>query len=210
VILGAPALAYVIGIAHPSRLVVGESDRLFLAIHLAFPFVICLLAWAMYLLVDGVENAAASAVRVLVIPFAVAYTVFEAVAGIARGAFIWKAADLTGDRQLHAGELISSVTHSGIARPLWLTAGALWLATALSVVVALRGRAPAPALVLLGAGAALFAWSHVQPWGPAGMAAFFAGAVWVELSAGRAAAGIPAAGRDEEDNVSPVSATTRR
>ena len=87
---------------HPSHLVVGESDRLFLAIHLAFPFVICLLAWALYLLVDGVENAAATAVRVLVIPFAVAYTTFEAVAGIARGAFIWKAEDLTGDRQLDA------------------------------------------------------------------------------------------------------------
>ena len=27
----------------------------------------------------------------------------------------------------------------------------------------------------MGLGAVLFAWSHVQPWGPAGMAAFFAG-----------------------------------
>jgi hypothetical protein len=140
-----------------------------------------------------------------VIPFAVAYTAFEAVAGIARGALIWKAEDLTGDRQLHAGELISSFTHSGIARPLWLTASALWLAAALSVVVALRRRAPVPALVLLAVGAVLFAWSHVHPWGPAGMAAFFAGTVWVELSASRASAGAR-----QEDNVSPVSATTRR
>ena len=143
--------------------------------------------------------------RVLVIPFAVAYTAFEAVAGIARGAFVWNAADLTGDRQLHAGELISSVTHSGLARPLWITAGAYWLAAALSVAIALRGRAPAPALVLLGAGGVVFAWSHVRPFGPAGMAAFFAGAVWVELSASR-----PTVTVREEDNVSPVSATTRR
>jgi len=194
----------VIGVMHPSRLVVGESDRLFLAIHLVFPFVICLMAWALYLLVDGVDNAAATATRWLVIPFAVAYTAFEAVAGIARGALIWKAENLTGDEQLHAAQLISSFTHSAIARPLWLTASALWLVTALSVVVALRGRAPVPALVLLAVGAVLFARTHVHPWGPAGMAAFLAGSVWVELSAGRATS------RDQEDNVGAVSATTTR
>ena len=120
-IFGAPFLAYLIGVAHPARLVVGESDRLFLAIHLGFPFVICLLAWALYLLVDGVENRAATAARILVIPFAVAYTAFESFAGIARGAFVWKADDLPPDRQQNAAELISSVTHSGLARPLWLT-----------------------------------------------------------------------------------------
>ena len=59
VIFGGPLLAYLIGIAHPSQLVVGESERLFLAIHLAFPFVICLLAWTLVLLVDGIDDRAA-------------------------------------------------------------------------------------------------------------------------------------------------------
>ena len=206
VIFGGPLLAYVIGIAHPAHLVVGESDRLFVAIHLVFPFVICLLAWALYLLVDGVENRAATLARVLVVPFAVAYTAFEAVAGIARGVLVWKAHGLTGDRELHAAELISSWTHSPIWHPLYLIAAGLWLAAALSVVVALRAHAPVPALVLMAVGALLFARSHVRPWGPGGMAAFLAGVVWVELHAAR----LRAEARDGEENVSPTPATQTR
>ena len=206
VIFGGPLLAYLIGVAHPSHLVVGESDRLFLAIHLAFPFVICLLAWTLVLLVDGVDNGAATLARILAIPFAVAYTAFESVAGIARGALVWKAEGLSGDKLRSAAELISSFTHSAIARPLWLTASALWLAAALSVVVALRRRAPWPALVLLAVGTLLFAFSHVRPWGPGGMAAFLAGVVWVELHAGGASVDTVA----REENVSPVSATPSR
>jgi len=181
VLFGAPLLSYVVGVVHPDKLVVGESDRLFLTIHLAFPFLICLLGWTLVLLVDGVDNRAATAARILVIPFAVAYTAFEAFAGIARGAFVWKAGELSAELQPAAAQLISSVSDSGLARPLWLTASALWLAAVLSVVVALRGHAPFPALVLLTAGALLFAWTHVQPLGPAGMAAFLAGVVWFEL-----------------------------
>jgi hypothetical protein len=201
VIFGGPVLAYLIGIGHPDHLAVGESDRLFIAIHVAFPFAICLLAWGLWLLVDGVDNRAATAARVLVVPFAIAYTAFESVAGIARGTLVWKANDLSGDRQLHAAELISAWTHSGVARPLYVTASVLWLAAALGVVAALRRRAPAPALALMTLGALLFAWTHVRPWGPGGMAAFLAGVVWVELHAGRAAA---------SDNVTSVPATTPR
>jgi NAD/NADP transhydrogenase beta subunit len=181
VLFSAPLLMYVVGLIHPDKLVVGESDRLFLTIHLAFPFLICLLAWTLVLLVDGVDSRAATAARLLVIPFAVAYTAFESVAGIARGAFVWKAGELAVELQPTAAQLISSVSDSGLARQLWLTASALWLAAVLSVVLALRRRAPFPALVLLTVGALLFGWTHVHPLGPAGMAAFLAGVVWFEL-----------------------------
>jgi hypothetical protein len=193
VLFGAPLLFYIAGVLHPAKLVVGEDDRLFLGLHLALPFVICLLAWSLVLLVDGVHNRAATLARVLVIPFAIAYTAFEAVAGIARGAFVWKANDLPAEGQPAAAQLISSVSHSGLARPLYLTSSALWLAAALSVVVALRRSAPIPALVLMALGAILFAKTHVRPWGPGGMAAFLAGVVWFELRAPKAeqAAGAP-------------------
>ena len=181
VIFGAPISVYLIGVLHPDRLVFGEQDRRFMVIHLVFPFLICLLAWALYLLVDGVDNTAATVARILVVPFAVGYTAYEAFAGIARGAFVWKQADLPPEEQLGGARLVSSVTHSGLARPLYLIASLLWLAAALAVVVALRRRAPLPALVLLALGALLFARTHVHPWGPAGMAAFLAGAVWFEL-----------------------------
>ena len=180
VIFGAPALLYVIGVAHPD-LQFGEKDRLFMAIHLVFPLLICLLAWTLYLLVDGLDGVAATIARILVIPFAVAYTAYEAVAGIARGAFVWKLNDLPVELQPAGAQLIASVTHSGLARPLYLVASALWVAAALAVVVALRSRAPLPALGLMALGALLFAKTHVEPWGPAGMAAFLAGSVWYEL-----------------------------
>ena len=89
------------------------------------------------------------------------------------------------DEQRPAAELIHSVSHSALARPLYLVASLLWLAAMSAVVVALwsRTQAPRPALVLLAVGAAAFARSHVRPWGPAGMAAILAGVIWLELAA---------------------------
>jgi hypothetical protein len=184
VILGAPLAGYVAALLHPG-LTVGESARLFLAVHLALPAIVCLLAWMMLFLVEGIEGVAASAARVLAIPFAVAYTAFTAFGGIAIGAFVWKANELRADRQRPAAELIHSVSHSALARPLYLVASLLWLAAMSAVVVALwsRTQAPRPALVLLAVGAAAFARSHVRPWGPAGMAAVLAGVIWLELAA---------------------------
>jgi hypothetical protein len=178
VIFGGPVLFYFAALFHP-RLEAGETR--FLVVHLAFPFLICLLAWTLVLLVDGVGGGLATLARALVIPFAVAYTAFSAVDGIALGAFAWKVADLPEAGQPTGVQLINSVSNSELERPLYLTAALLWLAAALAVVAALRRRAPVPALVLLVVGAALFAKSHVEPWGPAGMAAFLAGVVWLEL-----------------------------
>jgi hypothetical protein len=117
VIFGGPLLVYLLGIVHPDTVVLGERNRLFMALHFAFPFLICLLAWTLLLLVDGVDGRAATVARILVIPFAVAYTAFEAVAGIARGTIVWKYADLPEELQPGGARLISSFTHSGIARP---------------------------------------------------------------------------------------------
>jgi hypothetical protein len=182
-VLAGPLLVYVAVLIHPTGLQVGRSDRLFLAVHLAFPVLICLLAWSLILLVNGVDNRAATAVRVLAIPFAVAYTAFATFDGIAIGTFVWKANDLPANQRLEAARLIHRVSNSELEWPLYLIAGGFWLATAFAVVIALRHRAPLPALVLLALGALLFAKSHVRPWGPAGMTAFLAGAVWVELHA---------------------------
>jgi hypothetical protein len=58
----------------------------------------------------------------------------------------------------------------------------VWLAAIVAVAVALRKRAPWPALGLLVVGAAIFGVAHPQPTGPIGMALFFAGVVWLERS----------------------------
>ena len=52
------------------------------------PAIVCLLAWMMLFLVEGIEGTAAGAARVLADAFAVAYTAFTAFGGIAIGAFV--------------------------------------------------------------------------------------------------------------------------
>ena len=181
ILFGGPFLVYAAGLVHPSSLVVGEPAGRFVAVHLVLPALVCLLAGALWLLVDGVEGRAASLARVLVLPFAVSYTVFTTYGGIAVGMFVYEAGKLPPGEQPAADALIARISHGTLEEVLWLTAIGFWLATVLAIVVALRGRAPWPALVLMAVGAVLFARSHVSPWGPAGMAAFFAGVVWLEL-----------------------------
>jgi hypothetical protein len=187
VILAAPFLGYVAALLHPG-LAVGEDARLFTGVHLALPLIVCLLAWMILFLVEGIDGAAALAARVLAIPFAVSYTVFTVFGGVAIGAFVWKANELPADKQQSAAALIHSVSHSALAHPLYLIASFLWMAAMSAVVVALWGqpRTPRPALALLAVGAAAFARSHTRPWGAAGMAAILAGVLWLEL-AGRSA-----------------------
>ncbi len=59
----------------------------------------------------------------------------------------------------------------------------------LTVVVALWKAAPKPALVLMAAGATVFALGHAQPVGPIGMTLFLAGVAWLELRPRREEAG---------------------
>jgi hypothetical protein len=174
-------LAYVDSLLHPLQLYLGKDPWFFIGVHLAFTPILCLLAWMIVLLVDGVEGRAATTARLLAVPFAVAYTLFTAFDGVAIGAFVWKADALAPPQRQTAGNLIHSVSHSALEYPLFLVASLFWFAAVMAVIVALRRRAPLPALVLLGLGAAAFARSHVRPWGPAGMAAVLAGVVWLEL-----------------------------
>jgi hypothetical protein len=180
-LFGAPLLAYVAGMLHPTHVLVDRSPWLYIGVHLAWPLIACLLAWMLLLLVDGVDGSAAIVARVLAIPFAVAYTVFTAFGGITIGAFVWKANELPADQQPIAAALIDDVTHSSLAGPIRLCANLLWLGAVLAVVVALRRKAPLPALGLLAIGAAVFAWRHERPWGAGAMAAVLAGVVWLEL-----------------------------
>jgi hypothetical protein len=183
-----PLLLYVTTLLHPDHLLIGVDPWRFIAVHLAVPVLVCLVAWTLLLLVDGIDNRAAAIARLLVIPFAVSYSVFTTFDGVAIGAFVWKTNELPAAERPAAARLINSVSQSSLAHPLYLVAGALWLAAVLAVVVALRRSAPLPALALITVGAAAFALSHVRPWGPLGMAAFLAGVVWFELRSNRVAA----------------------
>jgi hypothetical protein len=181
VLFGAPLLAYVAGMLHPRRVLVDGDPWLYIGVHLAWPLLACFLAWMLILLVEEFKGPAATAARVLAIPFAVTYTLFASFAGVGIGAFVWKANELPAEQQPAAATLIENVTHSSLGSPIRLTANLLWLAAALAAVVALRKHAPLPALALITLGAAAFAYRHERPWGAGGMAALLAGVVWFEL-----------------------------
>lgn len=180
VLFGAPTLAYAAGVLHPRGPVVGDDPSRFLIVHLAQPVLVALLAFALLLLVESNPSRAAAAVRLLVIPFAVAYTAFDAYAGIAMGELVGRANDLPAADQAAASLLIHDARHAPLGLALHLISSGLWIATAGAAAVALWPRAHAAA-VLVAAGAAVFAVSHARPWGPLGMAVFLAGVVWSEL-----------------------------
>jgi hypothetical protein len=181
VVFGAPLLAYIAGMLHPDRVLDHGDPWLFLGVHLAWPLLLCLLAWMIVLLVEGVEGWAATAARVLAVPFAVTYMLYTAFSGVGIGAFIWKGSELPADQQAVANTLIQNVLHSSITGPIHWAAMVFWLAAVFSVALALVGRVPLPSVVLFTVGACAFAYRHERPWGPLGMAAVLAGVVWLEL-----------------------------
>ena len=184
-LFGVPALYVLLGILHPmENPELGDDTDLFVSLHIAQLFLIIGLAYVLWLLVEGLDNRAATVARVLIIPFVVAYTALDAILGIAWGIAAETANDLPAEAQEGAGQLIQELI-SGDPDPrgllLYWGAGLLWLAVAVAVVAALKDTAPTGALVCLALGAAVFALGHAKPTGPIGMGLFLIGIAWLEL-----------------------------
>jgi hypothetical protein len=190
VLFGVPLLYVVLGLLHTDNPEVGDETGLFIWLHIAQLFLIGGLAYMLWLLVEGLDGRAARVARALILPFVILYTALDAVLGIAWGIVAEKANELPVADQPAAGRLIDSLLE---AEPrgyiLYFGAGLLWLAVALTVVTALGGRAPRPALALMAIGAMVFALGHAQPVGPIGMTLFLAGIAWLELRPRRKIAG---------------------
>jgi hypothetical protein len=185
VLLGVPSLYMLLGLLHPTgNPELGDETELFIGLHIAQLFLIVGLAFLLWLLVEGVVNRAASAARILIIPFVVAYTALDAILGIAWGIAAETANELPAEDQSGAGQLIDELI-SGDPDPrgliLYWGAGLLWLAVALAAVAALRNTAPLGALVSMACGAAVFTLGHAAPMGPLGMALFLLGIAWAEF-----------------------------
>jgi hypothetical protein len=183
VLFGVPFLYLVLGLLHPtSNPEVGDETGLFIGVHVAQLFLIGGLAYALWLLVDGIDSRAARVARALILPFAIAYTTLDAILGLAWGIVAQKANELAVADQAAAGRLVDELLKDDpFGYALYWGAGLLWLATALAVVIALRKSAPRAALVLMGLGATVFAVGHSQPMGPIGMGLFIVGVAWLEL-----------------------------
>jgi hypothetical protein len=182
VLFGVPLLYVVLGLLHTDNPEVGDETGLFIWLHIAQLFLIGGLAYMLWLLVEGIDGRAARVARALILPFVILYTALDAVLGIAWGIVAEKANELPVADQHAAGRLMDALLEpEPLGYILYFGAGLLWLAVALTVVTALGGRAPRPALALMAIGATVFALGHAKPVGPIGMALFLAGVAWLEL-----------------------------
>jgi hypothetical protein len=194
VLFGVPFLYLVLGLLHPtSNPELGDETGFFIGLHVAQLVLIGGLAYALWLLVEGLDSRAARFARALILPFVIVYTALDSVLGIAWGIAAEKANELPGADQPAAGRLIDDLLEpEPLGYVLYFGAGLLWLAVALTVVIALARRAPRSALILMAIGAVVFALGHARPVGPIGMALFLCGLVWLELRPRREDAGQPA------------------
>jgi len=152
-------------------------------VHTAFLLFIPLMAFAAFLLLNGLQSRAATLSRVALVVFLVFYTAYEVTVGLGTGILVDYANGLPASEQAAVADAIQHLNRDAVlADPVSvsLVAGVLgWVVAMVAAAVAIR-RAGAgwPATVLLGL-AALFA-VHPPPIGPAALVCFAAAAVLIE------------------------------
>ena len=183
ILFGTPLLYIVLGILHPMEApVVGEATGLFIGLHFGQMFLIAGLGWSLWLLVDGLESRAATVTRALILPFVILYTTLDAIAGLGMGDLVRMANELPAEDRAFMASFVEEMREPDVGGyMIYLGAGLSWFAAALAATIALKGRGPRGALVLMALGALIFAVGHPKPPGPVGMTLFLIGVVWLEL-----------------------------
>ncbi|MGZ8707896.1 MAG: hypothetical protein ACXW0F_01410 [Gaiellaceae bacterium] len=181
---------FVVGIVHPPDIKVGDDTaNLYLLIHVLQPVLIGLLGWSLLLLVEGLPGRAAQIARYAVVPYLIAYTMLDTIAGIATPLIVREANSMSPADAATVQRMLDGMDDL-IPFAIWLVSGLTWLLAAVATAVAVRqvgGRGPATLMAL---GAAIFAVGHPFPPGPIGIGLFGLGVLWLEVR--RASASVPA------------------
>ena len=170
----------VIGVVHPAEIEVGDDTTLYLLIHLVQPFLILFLAWGVWLLVEDLPGRAAQIARLAIVPYAIAYSMFDAIAGIALGGIV----RLANDASAADGATVQRLMDSGtdyVGMGIWIASGLSWFAMAFAAAVAVKHLGGLGPTLLMAIGAAIFAIAHPFPTGPIGIGLFGLGLAWLEL-----------------------------
>lgn len=172
---------FVLGLLHPPDIKVGDDTaNLYLVIHAVQPVLIGLLAWSLFLLVEGLPGRAAQIARYAVIPYVIAYAMLDTIAGISTPLIVREANSMSPAEAATVQRMLDGIDEL-IPFAIWLASGLTWLVAAIATAVAVKqigGRGPA---TLMAIGAAVFAVAHVFPPGPIGIALFGIGVAWLEL-----------------------------
>jgi hypothetical protein len=170
----------ILGVIHPADIEVGDATTVYIGIHLVQPVFILLLAWGTWLLVRDLPGRAAQVARVAIVPYAIAYSMFDAIAGVAFGGIVRLANDAPAADAAAVQRLMDTGTdYVGMA--IWVASGLSWFAMALAAAIAVKpigGRGPT---LLMAIGAAIFAIAHPFPTGPIGITLFGLGVAWLEV-----------------------------
>ena len=179
-LFGGPIGYIALGLVHPmSDPKVGDPTGFFVFLHVVQPFLIGLMAYALWTLVDGLPGRAAKVARFAVVPYAIAYTMWDSIIGVAKGVFTGEASSLSAaDQAVVAGVLD---TDHWLGYAIYVASGLSWLVAAVAVAVAVPQIAPLRVSLLLGIGGLIFALGHPIPPGPIGMTLFLAGVALLEL-----------------------------
>jgi hypothetical protein len=171
---------FILGLIHPAEIEVGDATTLYIGLHLVQPVFILLLAWGTWLLVKDLPGRAAQIARIAIVPYAIAYSMFDAIAGVALGGIV----RLANNASAADGAVVQRLMDSGtdyVGMVLFVASDLSWFVMALAAAIAVKpigGRGPT---LLMAIGAAIFAVAHPFPPGPIGIALFGLGIAWLEL-----------------------------
>lgn len=182
-LIGVPLAWAVLLLFHPG----GEGDIYpalrddvtpWLVVHVGTMVFIPLMAVAIYLLVQGIENTAARVSRIALAPFALFYTAWEVLLGIGTGVLVQDVNGLPVAERGTGSTLVNDFTENILIRDFGVfnIIGTLSLITAtIAAGIALRQQAGVPVSVpiLLGVCGFMIA-AHPPPFGPIGLVLFVA------------------------------------
>jgi hypothetical protein len=187
-VLGVPIAWAILLLFHPG----GEGDQIYadldgdgtrmLVVHVGMMVFIPLMAFAIYLLLRGIESTAAHVSRIALIPFVVFYVAWEALQGIANGILVDEVSALPEAERGLGADLIQEFAESPLVRDLGVFAAIGGLALVVAAVaagIALRDAgAPRWAPAVFGLSGFLIT-AHPPPFGPTGLALFVVAVVLV-------------------------------
>jgi len=187
VLLGTPLLLGILELGHPLLDHTNPIRMLapivtwWIILHLLLVPLFALMGWTFFLLLQGVQNRAATLCRyatVVYISFSIGY---DTAVGLNSGILASNALALPNAQQV----VVQDAMHQLFVSPaivlsyyILLGAGIVSLCSA-AWALADAGVPRLPVLVLLGT--LLSAYSHATPFGPLGSACFFLAALWIEL-----------------------------
>ena len=195
ILVGAPLALAVVLWFHPpggDNIYEGLRDDVnaWLFVHTVFLFFIPLLAFAAYLLLNGLQSVAANVSRVALIFFLVFYTAYEVTVGLGSGILVDYANGLPAAEQAVVAGAIQDYNGNAILADPVSVALLLgffgWVVAMLAAAVAFRRAGAGWPVTLLIGFASLFA-VHPPPVGPVGLFCFAAAAVLVEGARARGA-----------------------